>query len=65
MVVDRVDLALVGPRQIAGELQIIRRIREDQVNRARGNLLQFGKAIAHQHAVVERPDIRLCFETHR
>ena len=65
VVVNRIDLALVRPRQVARELQIIRRIREDEVNRARRDLLQFGKAIAHQHAVVERPDIRLCFETHR
>jgi len=32
MVVNRVDLALVGPRQVAGKLQVVRRIGEDQVN---------------------------------
>ena len=32
MVVNRVDLALVGPRQVAGKLQGVRRIGEDQVN---------------------------------
>jgi hypothetical protein len=39
-------MRLIGARQITGQLQIIRRISKNQINRLVGNLAQFGDAIA-------------------
>ncbi len=64
MVVDGVDLALVGPRQIAGELEIVGRIGEDEIDGVRRDSPQLLEAIAHQDAVMQRPYIRPGLETH-
>ena len=47
-VVDRVDEALVGARQRAFELQIVRRIGEDEVDAGLGERVEFGDAVADE-----------------
>ena len=61
VVVDGVDLGLVGPGQAAFELQVVGRIGEDQVDRGGRELLQLGNAVALQNRVEPGgfPDNRL------
>jgi hypothetical protein len=46
VVVDRVDLGVVRPQQVAAQLQVVGRIGEDQVHRAVRELLQLLQAVA-------------------
>jgi hypothetical protein len=50
-IVDGVDLGLVGPVQIAAELQIVGRIGEDRVDRVLRQALERGDAVALQDGV--------------
>ena len=50
VVVDRVDARIVRALQIAGELQIVGRIGEDEVHGIRRQLRHLGGAVADQNA---------------
>ncbi len=54
IVVDRVDHALVGPRQGALELKIIGRIGEHEVDRSRRQPVHLGDAVADQDHIARR-----------
>ncbi len=46
MIVDRIDLGIVGPQQLSAELQIVGRVGEDQVDALLGQARQRLQAIA-------------------
>ena len=50
VVVDRIDLGIVGALEIARKLQIVRRIGEDQIDRAGRQLRHFRDAIADENS---------------
>ena len=54
VVVDRVDHALVGPRERPFELEIVGRIGEDEVDRGRRQPFHLGDAVADQDHVARR-----------
>ena len=54
IVVDRVDHALIGARQRAFELQIVRRIGEDEIDARLGQPGEFGDAVADDDRVARR-----------
>jgi hypothetical protein len=54
-VIDRIDLGLVGPCEIAAKLQVIGRVCENEIDRSFGKLVQFLDAIAHDDAIVFEP----------
>jgi hypothetical protein len=64
MIVDRIDLALVGPREIARKLQIVGRVGEDEIDARAWDFFQFGQAVADQNPIVQRPDVRPCLIPH-
>ena len=51
VVVDRIDAPALGPEQVAAELEIIGRVREDHVDRLVGQALHRLHAIAHDDLV--------------
>ena len=51
VVVDRIDLAVVGPQQLAAELEIIGRVGEDHVDGGFGQALHQFDAVADEHAI--------------
>ncbi len=59
LVVDRVDLGVVGTQEITAELQIVRRVREDQVDRPVRQLAQRLDAVAQNDGVGGNAHVRL------
>jgi hypothetical protein len=55
---DAVNQRLVGPLEVARELQIVGRIGEDEIDRFGGELGELGQAIPHQHLIKKGPDVR-------
>src|ERR1019366_938252 len=53
-VVDRVDDALIGPRQRIFELQVVRRIGEDEIDARLGQPGKLGDAVADDDRVARR-----------
>ena len=51
VVVDRVDQALIGPRQRSFELQVVGRIGEDEVDGSRRQPVHLGDAVADENGV--------------
>ncbi len=51
IVVDRVDLGIVGPLQVALELQVVGRVGEDEIDRMLGKFFERGDAIADQNTI--------------
>ena len=51
VVVDGIDARIVRPLQIAGELEIVRRIGKDEVDGSRRQLRHLGDAVADENAV--------------
>jgi len=51
VVVDRIDAGVVRSFQIAGELEIVRWIGEDEIDGSRGQLRHSGDAVADKNAV--------------
>src|SRR5207237_10875033 len=64
VVIDRSDLALIGPVQVAIELEIIGWIGEDEIDRCGRNLAHLLEAVADQHGIVKRLKIRPRLEPH-
>ena len=64
IVVDGVDLAVVGPQQFAAQQQIVGRVGEDEIDGFRRNLPQFADAVTDKDAILQWPDIRPCLITH-
>src|SRR3954454_2606518 len=62
--VNAIDPALVRSMQLLHELEIIRRVGENDIDRCRRDPLDLGQAIADQNRIVERPDVRPGFEPH-
>ncbi len=50
-VIDRIDEALVRPREAPRKLQVIGRIGEDEVDRLVGQACKLSEAIAHEHGI--------------
>ena len=50
VVVDRIDLGIVGTLEVAGKLQIVRRVGEDQIDRGGRQFRHFGDAIADENS---------------
>src|SRR6185369_2853578 len=59
IVVDGVDLGIVGTLQIALELEVVRRIGEHEIDAIRRELIHLGDALAHDNAVRLRSGRRL------
>ena len=51
VIVDAVDHRVVGPEQIALELQIVGRVGEDEIDAFRRQPAQLFQAIAYEHAI--------------
>ncbi len=51
VVIDAIDLGLVGARQALLQLEIVGRVRKDQVNRAGRQGIHVGNAVAHEDGV--------------
>ena len=59
VVIDGIDARIVRPFEIAGELEIVRRIGEDDVDGRRRQLRHRGDAVADKNAVGLRNSLKL------
>ena len=54
VIVDAIDARIVGAHQIAGELQIVGRVGEHQIDAGVGNFAQFFQAVADANGTRRR-----------
>ena len=64
IVVDAVDLGIVGPKQLVVELKIVRRVGKDEIDALRREFCQLLDAVADNDLVVRKPRLPRPTHTH-